>query len=110
MDAGSLLELCQPLAIRLPHRAAERQVRHSATALHMDESGLAKLFQVVGDSRCGNNLMLLQRAAGQAVSGSDLLQHGEPTRIGDCATDRMELIVSEFVLTTRLAHRVSDAP
>ena len=105
-----LLKLRKPVAVSLPDRTAEGQIRDSTGSLHMNQASLGKFFEVVGNCGGGDHLMLLQRATRQAFGGRNLLQHGEPTRISDGAADRVELLVCEFVLTARLAHTVIDAP
>ncbi len=101
MDAGIFkLKLCKAVAICLPDRTAEGEVRGPAAALHVDETSLAQLFQVVRDGGSADDLMDFERAARQAIDCGDLLQHGEAPGIGDGAADRVELLVGEFVLTS----------
>jgi hypothetical protein len=79
--------------VGLEDRAARGERCASAFALHFDEAGLAELFEVMGDGGGTDDVMLVEGAAGGAVSGGDLLEDGEASRIGEGSSDGVKLFV-----------------
>jgi hypothetical protein len=95
MDSGCLWEsqAGEALEVGIQHRPPERNIRIPALALHLDQAGLAKFLHMMRYGRWTEHIVLLQQAAGHAFRRRYLLQHGEPVRIGQRASDGLKLLI-----------------